>query len=1118
MPIKRFDKTEQLATGVGTAALTLTTATTGNRTYAAAGAEQDDQFWARIEHETLPAEWEICLVTVVGGTIVRSAPKESSTGSAVAFSAGNKIVSDGVPFLRIPTVDGDDDIAAAAAEDDDVVKVWRRGSQRWANIPVNEIAAAGAELAEAAADRAEEAAANAAVGYLSFELKSDMELYTSALDNQTATVWGDTTANNGIYSWDDGGSAWVYQSENPNQRLDQANRQIVTMAADPFPAVAVKPAARALYTVTQNVDPADTFTRADIQSYFDALGVMQTVATGIPAFEYDPITGAYRGIRNPPSRINNLRNAHINGAVAGTPGTPPTNWTVTTGASLSSEIVGVGTENGIRYLDVRIFGTASAGTIQTINLESTTQISAATATTRTLSAFVKLVSGSTAGLSLLQLGLRENTSGGTQVVSNLSESILSDINSGPLSRQFFSYTVEFSGGGTVARSYPRIVLTPVSGQAVNITLRIGAPQEELGGNVSPFIDTTGSAVTRAVSTHYRDITGLVGDDEVTIRVRGRAGELADGFVFGLCDAAGDNRHQFIMVVRQLHAQTIVADAVTADINLGYLAPGVLFSAAYSASTSDFKASLNGEAAKVDTLGAMPTGCIRAYVGMDPDGNHFDGWIEGWDIFPRPLGEDDLRTVSFVGRTPDPILNDGVTRLSEVLAVTSGTPGIDTVDGAGNALPVDRFPTANTRFIAPWDVVFGITYGQSWARGGGGSTDITLSVAVPGGLMLGAIRPDDAGGGAYTSMNPLIESVGGGGGETPCAGQAHAFRYMMQEHEGETTVSQEILVASTGLGGTRADELASGTTPHTRTLDAIAAGGTLCDAADKTFGVGYVTWWQGAADQNTTTDPWAYESTVRGILDDFQTKAREVQGGQRTVPMFMIQMSDHRVSSATYRDFPKNALALHRLSLEEERFILSTPSYIFPRRGVGDVHNPGLGYFWAGCYLGFHWYLLQKGTRHRPLSMKSMELQGRFAIIELDNYTGTQVVFDDDQVVAIDAGRGVRLIETTTGGAISIVSAAIVGKNFLRLETASTLPPNVIAQAGFNGDATTGTGPINGARTQIRNTRTEIVEDISGTEIADAIAAWNAAHPTEPQIPYPLTLHDYLIQCQVGVTA
>src|SRR5262249_19942406 len=116
--------------GVGTAALTFTTATSGNRTYVAAGAEEGDQFWARIQHQTIPTEWEICLATVVGGTIVRSAPTSSSTGAAVAFSTGNKIVSDGVLFAGIPRADGEE-IAEPDVAADDVLQVFDVSAQKW---------------------------------------------------------------------------------------------------------------------------------------------------------------------------------------------------------------------------------------------------------------------------------------------------------------------------------------------------------------------------------------------------------------------------------------------------------------------------------------------------------------------------------------------------------------------------------------------------------------------------------------------------------------------------------------------------------------------------------------------------------------------------------------------------------------------------------------------------------------------------------------------------------------------------------------------------------------------------------------------------------------------------
>jgi len=45
--------------------------------------------------------------------------------------------------------------------------------------------------------------------------------------------------------------------------------------------------------------------------------------------------------------------------VAGTPGTLPTNWGVSAPAGLATSVVGLGTENGLPYVDLRINGTAT---------------------------------------------------------------------------------------------------------------------------------------------------------------------------------------------------------------------------------------------------------------------------------------------------------------------------------------------------------------------------------------------------------------------------------------------------------------------------------------------------------------------------------------------------------------------------------------------------------------------------------------------------------------------------------------------------------------------------------------------------------------------------------------
>jgi len=59
-----------------------------------------------------------------------------------------------------------------------------------------------------------------------------------------------------------------------------------------------------------------------------------------------------------PQRTNSIRNSTMVGAVAGNPGTLPTNWNVSGAVGLTRTIVGVGTELGLQYVDFRFNGTA----------------------------------------------------------------------------------------------------------------------------------------------------------------------------------------------------------------------------------------------------------------------------------------------------------------------------------------------------------------------------------------------------------------------------------------------------------------------------------------------------------------------------------------------------------------------------------------------------------------------------------------------------------------------------------------------------------------------------------------------------------------------------------------
>jgi hypothetical protein len=210
-----------------------------------------------------------------------------------------------------------------------------------------------------------------------------------------------------------------------------------------------------------------------------------------------------------PQRTNSIRNSTMVGAVAGSPGTLPTNWTTTNGG-LTRTIVGLGTENGLQYMDIRFNGTATS-TTAFMPLEGTTSIAAATAQSWTHSAYFKQITSSPNSVTL---AIIERTSVGGYVTEGGS-SALSLTTS--LSR--FSFTRTLSGGATVAFAQPLVYFNLTNGAAYDFTIRIAAPQMELGAYATTFIPTTTAAVTRLGEIGSKTgVSSLIGQTQGTIFV------------------------------------------------------------------------------------------------------------------------------------------------------------------------------------------------------------------------------------------------------------------------------------------------------------------------------------------------------------------------------------------------------------------------------------------------------------------------------------------------------------------------------------------------------------------------------------------------------------------------
>lgn len=198
---------------------------------------------------------------------------------------------------------------------------------------------------------------------------------------------------------------------------------------------------------------------------------------------------------------NKIRNPNMAGAVAGTPGTLPTNVFGGTLAGLTRTLGTVTVEAGLSCLDYTYSGTAT-GSID-IQLESSSQIAAAQAQTWTSSIFLKLTAGTLANVSSVQLLISEWDATGTTFLAATTTTLTNPTGSSLDSqRQSSTRTLTNASTGRVTTTV-RINTTG----AVNFTLRIGYPVLEQAASASPLNAIGPVQMTDALGRKFWRFTG-----------------------------------------------------------------------------------------------------------------------------------------------------------------------------------------------------------------------------------------------------------------------------------------------------------------------------------------------------------------------------------------------------------------------------------------------------------------------------------------------------------------------------------------------------------------------------------------------------------------------------------
>lgn len=249
------------------------------------------------------------------------------------------------------------------------------------------------------------------------------------------------------------------------------------------------------------LDDRITFARASAGGRYNSQGSFESVASGVPRFDYNPLTNQIKGLLLEDQRTNLDPNFHATGAVVGSPGTVPTGWgSAIAAAGLAVEIVGVGTEDGIGYVDYRIFGTTASSPLTT-RLRFSVNITVSASQQYYASSFCYFIAGSLTNVTEFAQRITKRNSG---ALVNDDRTAFTVTSATRLSAARRSHTATVPASGVNQFDSEISVITGTG--AVDVTVRVGGPQLELGTFMSSPISTAGSSATRAADT--ASITGL----------------------------------------------------------------------------------------------------------------------------------------------------------------------------------------------------------------------------------------------------------------------------------------------------------------------------------------------------------------------------------------------------------------------------------------------------------------------------------------------------------------------------------------------------------------------------------------------------------------------------------
>jgi hypothetical protein len=398
----------------------------------------------------------------------------------------------------------------------------------------------------------------------------------------------------------------------------------------------------ALDFTTASLDSRVTFTRTgNTATVTNSSGDIASINANLPRFDFDPTTLVCKGLLIEEARTNSIRNNTMVGTVAGTPGTLPTNWGSGTGvAGLTREVIGTGTEKGIAYVDVKISGTAASGGSYGFGFETSTGVAAVQNQTWANSLYLKIAGGSAANINLFRAFFQENNSGGGYLTeANIT---ITTPTTASLITQRYS-AIRTIASATAAYLNSGFNFTFSSGAVIDITIRIGLPQLELGAFPTSVIITGSGAVTRnadvatMTGTNFSDwYNASEGAFVVNAQTARQVAIGATGIVGINNGSVAEQINCFFRGSGATGANIFSSSIGQMDQSpTGVITANTPFKLGIAYKLNDAVSYAQGTVQTTDTLVTVPS-VNQMQIGLMQAGQYLNGWIQKFNYWPQRI--------------------------------------------------------------------------------------------------------------------------------------------------------------------------------------------------------------------------------------------------------------------------------------------------------------------------------------------------------------------------------------------------------------------------------------------------------------------------------------------------